>query len=66
VVWEPFLDSGTTLAAAESIGTVCCGIEIEPRFVDQALMRWEKLTGKQVTPEGGERTFAEIKAERLS
>jgi len=35
VVWEPFLGSDTTLAAAESIGRICCGFEIEPRFVDQ-------------------------------
>ena len=65
VVWEPFLGSGTTLVAAESIGRICCGIEIEPRFVDQVVMRWEKLTGKQATLESDERTFAEIKAERL-
>jgi DNA modification methylase len=63
-VWEPFLGSGTTLAAAETIGRICCGIEIEPRFVDQVVMRWEKLTGKQPTLQNG-RTFAEIQAERL-
>jgi len=65
VVWEPFLGSGTTLAAAESIGRICCGIEIEPRFVDQVVMRWEKLSGKQATLQGDQRTFAEIKAERI-
>jgi len=65
VVWEPFLGSGTTLAAAESIGRICCGIEIEPRFVDQVVMRWEKLTGKQATLQGDQRTFAKIKAERM-
>ena len=65
VVWEPFLGSGTTLAAAETIGRICCGIEIEPRFVDQVVMRWEKLTGKQAMLQGDQRTFAEIKAERI-
>jgi len=65
VVWEPFLGSGTTLAAAESIGRICCGIEIEPRFVDQVVMRWEKLSRKQATLQGDQRTFAEIKAERI-
>jgi DNA modification methylase len=64
-VWEPFLGSGTTLAAAETIGRICCGIEIEPRFVDQVVMRWEKLTGKQATLQGDQRTFAQIQAERL-
>jgi DNA modification methylase len=65
VVWEPFLGSGTTLAAAESIGRICCGLEIEPRFVDQVVMRWEKLTGDQATLDGDGRTFDEIKASRL-
>jgi DNA modification methylase len=65
VVWEPFLGSGTTLAAAESIGRVCCGIEIEPRFVDQTVMRWEKLTGKHATLEADGRTFGQVKAERI-
>jgi len=33
--------------------------------VDQVVMRWEKLSGKQATLQGDQRTFAEIKAERI-
>ncbi len=45
-VYDPFLGSGTTIIAAESIGRRCCGIEIEPAYVDVAIARWEALTGR--------------------
>ncbi len=64
-VYEPFLGSGTTLAAAESTGRACCGMELDPRYVDVVVGRWEKLSGKQATLEGEERTFAEVAEERL-
>ena len=64
-MYEPFLGSGTTLAAAESTGRACCGMELDPRYVDVVVGRWEKLSGKQATLEGEERTFAEVAEERL-
>jgi len=45
VVLDAFLGSGTTLMAAERTGRVCCGIEIDPLYVDVAIRRWQKLTG---------------------
>src|SRR5580700_1477823 len=33
-VYDPFLGSGTTLAAAELTERVCCGIELDPKYVD--------------------------------
>jgi DNA modification methylase len=45
-VYDPFLGSGTTLIAAETVGRVCFGMELEPRFVDVAVRRWEAFTGK--------------------
>jgi DNA modification methylase len=65
LVFEPFLGSGTTLAAAELTGRVCCGMELDPKFVDVVVMRWEKLAGKQATLEDG-RTFAEVREERTA
>jgi len=35
----------TTLIAAEQLGRRCCAIEIEPKYCDVAVQRWEKLTG---------------------
>lgn len=42
-----FLGSGATLIACEETGRVCYGMEIEPKFCDTIIARWEKLTGKQ-------------------
>jgi len=64
VVLEPFSGSGTQLLAAEKLRRRCHAIEIEPAFVDVALRRWEKATGKNATLEADGRTFAEVAAER--
>jgi DNA modification methylase len=64
-VYDPFLGSGTTVAAAELTERVCCGIEIDPKYVDVIVTRWENLTGNSAVLDGDGRTFAEIKAERL-
>lgn len=46
IVLDGFLGAGTTLLAAERTGRVCYGIEIDPSYVDLAIRRWEKITGK--------------------
>jgi DNA modification methylase len=46
-VYDPFLGSGTTIVAAEQLGRRCYALEIEPRYCDVAVQRWEKLTGKK-------------------
>jgi len=65
LVYEPFLGSGTTLAAAERTERACCGLELDPKYVDVVVLRWQALSGKQATLDGDGRTFAEIQAERL-
>ena len=47
VVFEPFSGSASQLIAAEQEGRRCRAIEIEPVFVDVAVARWEKFTGKK-------------------
>lgn len=46
IVLDSFLGSGTTLMAAERVGRICCGIEIDPVYVDVAIRRWQKQTGE--------------------
>src|SRR5258706_9951498 len=58
--YDPFLGSGTALAAAELTERVCCGLELDPKYVDVIVERWQQLTGKKATFEGGGRTFDEI------
>jgi DNA modification methylase len=63
-VYEPFLGSGTTLAAAEITERVCYGIELDPKYVDVVVKRWQGLTGGKATLEGDGRTFDDIADER--
>ena len=63
-VYEPFLGSGTTLIAAETIGRACLGIELEPRFVDVAIRRWESFTGKDATLLDGGQPFKAVALDR--
>ena len=63
-VYDPFLGSGSTLIAAEATDRVCYGLEIDARFVDVIVTRWQKLTGQQAMLEGDGRSFTEISAER--
>jgi len=53
VLYEPFCGSGTTLIAAEQLGRKCYGMEISPAYCDVIVKRWETLTGRQATLEGG-------------
>jgi DNA modification methylase len=47
VVLDPFLGSGSTLIACEQHARRCFGVEIDPRYVDVAVARWEAFTGRR-------------------
>jgi DNA modification methylase len=64
LVYEPFLGSGTTLAAAELTERVCVGIELDPKYVDVVIGRWQTLSGKKATLDGDGRTFDQVAGER--
>ncbi|WP_399680219.1 site-specific DNA-methyltransferase [Xenophilus sp.] len=49
VVLDPFGGSGTTLIAAEKSGRVARLIELDPKYVDVIVRRWEDYTGKKAT-----------------
>jgi DNA modification methylase len=63
-VYDPFLGSGTTLAAEELTERICCGMELDPKYVDVAVLRWQGLSGRDATLDGDGRTFAEISLHR--
>ena len=46
IVFDPFLGSGSTLIAAERTQRRCFGIEIEPKYVDLSIRRWQLETGQ--------------------
>ena len=64
LVYDPFLGSGTTLAAAELTERVCLGIELDPKYVDVAVLRWQSLNHRKAKLDGDGRTFEVIAAER--
>jgi DNA modification methylase len=45
-IYDPFCGSGTALIAAEKTGRTCLAIEIDPRYVQAAVSRWEAYAGK--------------------
>jgi DNA modification methylase len=65
VVYDPFLGSGTTLTAAVATGRTCYGLEIDPKYVDVIVQRFQGFTGKKATLERDGRTFDEIAHERI-
>jgi DNA modification methylase len=64
VVYEPFCGSGTTLIAAESTGRACYAMELDPAYVDVAVLRWQAFSGKEAVLDGDGRSFAEVTQER--
>ena len=63
--YEPFSGSGSQIIAGESTGRRVYAMEIGPTYVDVAVMRWQKATGKTAMLDGDDRSFDKIKEERL-
>ena len=45
-LYEPFSGSGTALIAAEQLGRRCYAMEIDPRYVQVAIERWQSFSGQ--------------------
>ncbi len=63
VVLDAFVGSGTTIIAAERTSRRCYGIELDPRYVDTAVVRWQRLTGHEAHNGNGQ-TFQQVASER--
>ena len=63
-VLDPFGGSGSTMIGCEKTGRQARLIEVEPKYCDISLARWN-YTAKQAVLEGDGRSFAEISTERL-
>jgi site-specific DNA-methyltransferase (adenine-specific) len=60
IVLDSFGGSGTTMIAAEKNGRVGYLMELDPRYVDVIVKRWQEFTGKQATLESDGRSFTEV------
>ena len=47
IVLDSFLGSGSTLIACEKQGRICYGIELDPRYADVIINRWQNFTGQK-------------------
>lgn len=47
LVFDPFGGSGSTLVSCEKLGRTAYLCELEPKFVDVIIARWEQVTGKK-------------------
>jgi DNA modification methylase len=59
IVLDSFLGAGSTLLAAERVGRTCHSMEIEPRYVDTSIRRWQTYTGEKAVHAGTGESFDE-------
>ena len=60
IVLDTFCGSGTTILAAERVGRRAYAMEIEPRFVDVAIKRWQAFSRKDAVHADSGSTFDEL------
>ena len=60
LILDPFLGSGTTAIACEQTGRICAGMELDPKYVDVIVRRWEAFTGGEARHAGTGLTFREM------
>ena len=66
IVLDAFMGSGTTILAAERTKRRSYGTEIEPKYVDVAIRRWEAMTGLEAKLASNGETFAAVANSRLA
>lgn len=64
VVLDQFAGSGTIFLAAEKVGRIAYGMEIDPRYVDVAIRRWQANSKLEAILVDDGRTFEEIEEAR--
>jgi len=65
-VYEPFCGSGTTLIACEKSVRSCLAMELDPKYCDVIIKRWQDFTGQEATLEGSGETFNALADKRLA
>jgi 16S rRNA G966 N2-methylase RsmD len=63
IILDAFLGSGTTIMAAQRTGRRCYGLELDPRYVDTIIRRWQAFTGESAHHGTTGRSFDAIAAE---
>ena len=66
IVLDPFGGSGTTLIAAEKSGRSARMIELDPKYVDVIVQRWQHQTGQASKLEASGQSFGEMAFQKSS
>lgn len=66
IVLDSFGGSGTTLIACEMNGRIARLMELDPKYCDVIVKRWQAFTGKEATLEGDGRTFEAVSDSRYN
>jgi DNA modification methylase len=64
IVLDTFCGSGTTILAAERVGRRAYALELEPRFVDVSIRRWQAFTRRDAIHAESGLTFDELASKR--
>jgi DNA modification methylase len=64
IVLDPFGGSGSTLIACEKTGRQARLIELDPKYIDTVILRWQEFSGRAATLNGHGQTYHDIAAER--
>jgi len=66
LVLDSFAGSGTTAIACEKNGRMARLMELDPKYCDVIIKRWQEFTGQQATLEATGQTYDELQAERVA
>jgi DNA modification methylase len=64
IVLDPFGGSGSTLIACEKTGRQARLVELDPKYCDVIVQRWQDWAGERAVLDGDGRSFGEITAQR--
>jgi DNA modification methylase len=66
IVLDPFGGSGTTMIAAERAGRRARLIELDPKYVDVVVQRWQCQTGQAAKLEASGESFCEVASKKTA
>ena len=59
-IYDGFLGSGSTIIACEKLNRNCFGMELDPKYCDVIIQRWQQFTGKEAIHEQTGKTYNSI------
>lgn len=65
-VVDCFCGTGTTIIAAEKLGKIGYGIELDAKYCDVIINRWQDFTGEKATLESTGQTYDDLRSERFA